>query len=191
MFTVYRKATNCYKIFIKKSLIWSYLFIGVGFLVIFIPETLYYYFNTKDLLFRIDLSKSWSGHLFWGDSAMLIKRLFLDFWHLTLFSFPMVGFLFWFVIIAVVYMFKKRLAGSYKIIAWIIGLFILYNFASLRLGSYRPMVFMWKGLPIAHRYLASFMMPAILIVAYFFRNIFEDKITNTKQKCPFFNYKIV
>lgn len=179
---------SCYKVFIKKNSIRLYLFVVLGFLIIFIPETLCYYVDTGDILFRFKRVESWLGHLFVGGLHMLAKRLFFDFWELILFSFSMFGFLFWFVIIAMIYMLKRKLYESYKIIYWIAGLFILYNFGSCSLTSYKLIVFSWKDLAV-YKYSALFILPTVLIVAYFFKNILDNKVIRFQQKCAFFNSK--
>jgi 4-amino-4-deoxy-L-arabinose transferase-like glycosyltransferase len=171
-----------YRSISRRKINWDYLFSMGGFLLIFIPETLYYYSKTGYLLIHayaardgnnVQIPYTWMAYVN-SHQHPYFQRLLIDYGRMLLFSFKIFGLHFWVAGIAMIYLLKNRLKQSYTVIFWFLSLLFLYNFFSTSLSSYKPLFLM-------PRYFILLNLPASLIIAYFLNRLINNNIRGTKS----------
>lgn len=152
---------------------------AAAFLAIFSSETIFYYLDQNDFLFRLheternyEMTKSWffteGSELGWkpgGYWAALVRRLFLDGPRSILFN-ENFGLATTIAMLAVPYMVIHKLPNHRFLATWFLSLVVMFNFGSSSLKAYQPIV-------LFDRYLYPVLLPAILLTAGFVTFLFS------------------
>jgi len=154
----------------KRKIIWSYCLVFLGFLLIFLSESLFYYFVTGDFLFRVDklvgtysVTKDYMGKgirpidvLTFYPPAMLNLINYYGYSPNT----KIFGFFFYFVLIASIYLLIKREKRSYFFILWLLSLFLY-----LQVGTRSLTQYLLFGKEI--RFLSIISIPSVILMSVF------------------------
>jgi 4-amino-4-deoxy-L-arabinose transferase-like glycosyltransferase len=146
----------------QKKIKISYLFIILGFLLIFIIQNLYL-FSSIDPSTRVNALSASVEDIKTPPLKTLLPIFTVYFNQMLNILNPAIrnfGFFYHLIFIAVIYCLIKRVKNIYILIYWWLGIFLYLNFGSLTLSHYLPL----SHLP---RYLDIISIPAILILAYF------------------------
>ncbi len=150
-----------YALFYKKIRL-NYLFILLGFMILFIMESSFFYAKTGDFAFRLNTSgQSYvqamqDGNYYGRDS---FPQLLFHFPYI-IFTHNNFGFFYVFIFIALFYLVYFRKKESYPFAIWFATLLIYLSVGTSSFSKYVP----FSGTP---RYLMIITFPAILLLAYF------------------------
>jgi len=154
----------------KKKIDLSYSYVLIGFLIIFVLEGLFLFFNTGDFLFRYN-TLSW---YFGTEGAQQKHGLNLDLKYYPLGLFNLnpdltfnqnkylvnYGLFYYFVVLAIIFMILKKKKRSYIFIFWFLVVFLYLEFGSSSITHYSP-------LHKLYRHLTVITIPALLTLSYF------------------------
>lgn len=177
----------------------NYIFILIGFLIIFLSESLWYFFIAGDFLLRYkSLSENFGKTVdYWGKGIRPIDtlcfyppvmfhvdRLTLDIndkkfiiGNCATFPTEVFGFFYYFVTFSIIYLFKKRDKNSYVLFIWLLSLFLFLEIGPRSIESLLHGKYLIIGKEI--RYLNTILMPSLLILARFLNFIKSKKIIFT------------
>ncbi len=166
-----------YRCWRRKKFSWGWAWFATGALILVGMEFGYYAWTAGTPFFRyVAVQTAHNASIFSGrhyQGLDLVRRLSLDtfsvLFHITDFS-----ILYVFVLAGSVYSFWKRNAFILFLVGWAGCLLLLYNFAPTSFSGYYPLL-------LFHRFFLVLSVPAVLICAWFFREIVQALLANHKQ----------
>jgi hypothetical protein len=154
-----------------------YLYLLLGFSLVVLLESVYYYFKTGDLLpqlhsgFEYFTQKERLKYEFNIDLTFYPKVMFnLDNnWHFMLDNrYTYFGFFYYLFAVSTIYLLLKRKSSIYIILLWFFSIFLYQQFGSMSYKEYIPMHRL-------DRHLTTLSLPSVLIVATFFNLLLNRK----------------
>ncbi|MBU1203890.1 MAG: glycosyltransferase family 39 protein [Nanoarchaeota archaeon] len=160
-----------YLLYLKKKIVKEHICLILGFLLILIPELIFFYIKTGNVLFRYELIRNFTS-LITPEKTQLLKEVLFRYPYITLnpINFQ-VGLFFYLFYTCVIVAIIKKIKKLYPLIIFA-AFFVLYlNFGSTQLTQYIP-------LPRSIRYFMMVSAPLTLISSYTLTNL-KHKIRKT------------
>lgn len=146
----------------------SYLYIALGFVLIFAVELLYFYKSTGNPFYRYysigsDVTRV-VGTENYGRGSLPFSLFHYPY---ILFTDMLLGLFYPFILIATAYCIIQKRKETYSLLFWFVPLLLYTSFGSASFTSYVP-------IPAIARYLFIINIPAILLLSYFLAQ--EDEL---------------
>lgn len=162
----------------------SWLFIGLGFVLILLSEFGFYYYKTGNLFERIlnvnNATQNISRWLELTYNGALYKRLTSAIPYLLLRGNYIFGFYFYLVLGGMIYALLNKSKELKYFIFWFISLYVVLNFSSTNIKSYIPLL-------ASHRHFYPLIFPGIIIISFYlydaYKAIIAHNIVKVKNFC--------
>jgi len=162
----------------------SWLFIGLGFMLILLSEFGFYYYKTGNLFERIlnvnNATQNISRWLVLTYNGALYKRLTYAIPYLLLRGNYIFGFYFYLVLGGMIYALLNKSKELKYFIFWFISLYVVLNFGSTNIKSYIPLL-------ASHRHFYPLIFPGSIIISFYlydsYKAIIAHNIVKVKNFC--------
>lgn len=153
----------------NKDYKWVYTIVGIGFLLIVVIETGFFYFYTGNPFFKIEGADYATNTIVYGDSfygRISFPKFFLT-WPYVIFGNIQSAYFFIFIFLAVLYwLFHRKKEADYLLI-WFFSILTYFYFGTTSIKQYVPVL-------AVVRYLNYITYPALILLAAFLMR--KDKI---------------
>ncbi|MBM4066202.1 MAG: glycosyltransferase family 39 protein [Planctomycetes bacterium] len=166
----------------------SWLFIGLGFVLILLSEFGFYYYKTGNLFERIlnvsDATQNISRWLELTYNGALYKRLTSAIPYLLLRGNYIFGFYFYLVLGGMIYALLNKSKEPKHFIFWFISLYVILNFSSTNIKSYIPLL-------ASHRHFYPLIFPGIIIISFYLYDAYKGFINKDFDKVKNFCISLI